>query len=187
MDTLKAFSKFIDEGLIVGRLLAAYSDLELTLLQCVHATCENFDTVYKVMFKERGETRRINMADILGRHKYRELALGTQFEMALSSTRFCLKIRNQYAHCVWYDDYSGHLAFTDLERGTATNDIVNDFKDLTIRHIDHATLAQQEQYFEYTDSFLKWLNIEGRRLAGKPSYPQGNAPQQMNRPPLYLS
>ncbi|NQV03673.1 MAG: hypothetical protein HQ542_13575 [Bacteroidia bacterium] len=186
METLKAFTKFSNEGLIIGRLLVAYADLELTLLHCVNATREDFDTVYKAMFKERGETRRINMADILGRQNYHKLGLGTQFEMTISSIRFCLKIRNQYAHCVWYDDNSDYLAFTDLEEGTASNSIVNDFKDLTIRHIDHATLSEQEQYFEYTDTYLKWVNIEGRRLAGKPSYPQPPAPQQIKRPPLYL-
>lgn len=88
------------------------------------------------MFKERGETRRVNIAEIFGSQKYRKLGLGTQFEMAIGSIRYCLKIRNKYAHCIWYDDYSGSLAFTNLEEGTKTNKSVQDFKDLTIQHID---------------------------------------------------
>ena len=49
-----------------------------------------------------------------------------------------------------------------------------------------ATLVQQEQYFEYTDSFLAWVNFEGRRVAGKPSTPQQPAPKQIERPSLYI-
>ena len=72
----------------------------------------------------------------------------------MESNRYCLKIRNQYAHCVWYDDSSGFLAYANLEEGTESNKAVNDFKELTIRHIDIATLNLQEQYFEYAGSFL---------------------------------
>lgn len=186
METKKAFTKFNDEGVIIGRLLAAYADLELSLFHCVNVTRDDFDTVYKAMFKERGETRRINIADILGRQNYHKLGLGTQFEMAIGSIRYCLKIRNQYAHCIWYDDYSGSLAFANLEEGTESNKAVQDFKELTIRHIDVATLIQQEQYFEYTDSLLTWLNYEGRRVAGKLSTPQQPAPKQLKQPPLYM-
>lgn len=186
METKKAFTKFSNEGVIIGRLLAAYADLELSLFHCVNVTRDDFDTVYKAMFKERGETRRINIADIFGRQNYHKLGLGTHFENAISSIRYCLKIRNQYAHCIWYDDYSGSIAFANLEEVTESNSIVQDLKDLTIRHIDFDTLVQQEQYFEYTDSFLAWVNFEGRRVAGKPSIPQQPAPKQLERPPLYI-
>jgi len=167
-------------------LLAAYADLELSLFHCVNVTREDFDTVYKAMFKERGETRRINMADIFGRQEYQKLGLGTHFEMAISSMRYCLKIRNQYAHCIWYNAYSGFLAFANLEEIAEDNKAIKDLKDLTIHHIDVATLTQQEKYFEYTDSLLSWVNFEGRRIAGKPSIPQKPAPKQLERPPLYM-
>jgi len=186
MTTKKAFTKFSNEGVIIGRLLAAYADLELSLFHCVNVTREDFDTVYKAMFKARGETRRIDMADIFGRQNYHKIGLGTQFEMAISSVRYCLKIRNQYAHCIWWDDYSGNLAFAYLEEIADKNSIVKDLKDLTIHHIDVHTLVQQEQYFEYTDSLLAWVNFEGRRVAGKPSTPQQPAPRQLERPPLYM-
>ena len=186
METKKAFTRFSDEGIIIGRLLAAYADLELSLFHCVNVTRDDFDTVYKSMFKERGETRRVNMADIFGRQNYHKLGLGTQFEMAISSIRYCLKIRNQYAHCIWYNDYSGSLAFSNLEEGTESDRIVKDFKELTIHHINIDTLVLQEQYFEYTDSLLAWVNYDGRRVAGKPSTPQQPAPKQLKQPPLYM-
>jgi len=172
MNTFKAFNKYKEEGTIIGRLLAGYADIELCLFHCVNVARDDFDTVYKVMFKARGETRRIDMANIFGKQKYHELGLGTQFEMAISTTQYCLKIRNQYAHSLWYDDYSSDLAFTNLEEIAQNNGAVKDLKGLTIHHIDVPTLTQQESYFEYTDSFLTWLNFEGRRIAGKPSTPR---------------
>jgi hypothetical protein len=186
MESKKVFLKYNDEGIIIGRLLVAYADLELSLFHCVNVTRDDFDTVYKAMFKERGESRRITMADTFGRQNYHKLGLGTQFEMAISSVRFCLKIRNQYAHCIWYDDYSGALAFANLEEGTESNNSVKDFKDLTIRHIDVSTLGKQEEYFEYTDILLSWVNSEGRRLAGKPNIHPQSAPKQLKQPPLYM-
>ncbi|WP_155305748.1 hypothetical protein [Desulfosarcina widdelii] len=186
MESKKAFIKFNNEGIIIGRLLVAYADIELSLFHCVNVTRDDFDTVYKAMFKERGESRRIGMADTFGRQNYHKLGLGTQFEMAISSVRYCLKIRNQYAHCVWYDDSSGFLAYANLEEGTESNKAVHNFKELTIRHIDIATLNLQEQYFEYTDSLLAWVNFEGRRIAGKPSKPPKPAPKQIKQPKLYL-
>ena len=63
METKKAFTKFNNEGIIIGRLLASYAELELSLFHCVNVTRDDFDTVYKAMFRERGESRRINIAD----------------------------------------------------------------------------------------------------------------------------
>lgn len=188
MDTTKAFREFKDEGILIGRLLVAYADLELSLFHCVNVIRDDFDTVYKAMFKARGETSRINIADIFGRQTYHKIGLGTQFEMAISSVRCCLKIRNQYAHCLWYDDNSGNLAFTNLEEIAQKNNplTVNDLKTLTIQYVDVTTLSDQEAYFEYTDTLLTWLNFEGRRLAGKPSIPQKPAPKQLKKPALCM-
>jgi len=186
MTTRKAFKKYKDESAIIGRLLAGYADIELSLFHCVSVARNDFDTVYKAMFQTRGETRRIDMANIFGIQMYHDLELGTQFEMAISSTRYCLRIRNQYAHCLWYDDLSGDLAFTNLEEIAQTNGVINDLGGLTIRHTDVPTLTQQGSYFEYTESFLTWLNFEGRRLAGKPSTAQQKKPpKQLKQPPLY--
>ena len=67
------------------------------------------------MFRVRGETARINVGDALGRQAYDKLGLRTDFELAVSAMRYCLKIRNQYAHCNWYDDRTGRLAFVNVE------------------------------------------------------------------------
>jgi len=63
---LRPFQKFADEGATIGRLLAGYSTLEIDLMNCVEVAINDFDTVLKRMFRQRGERRRIEEAERLG-------------------------------------------------------------------------------------------------------------------------
>ena len=56
-------------------MLAGYSKLEIDLLNCVHVALGDFNTVVKAMFGKRGETRRIDEAQKLGRPPMRSLVL----------------------------------------------------------------------------------------------------------------
>ena len=46
---MPAFHRFPDEAAIVGRLLAAYAELEIGLLHCVSAARDDFDAVLKAL------------------------------------------------------------------------------------------------------------------------------------------
>jgi methionyl-tRNA synthetase len=159
---LPPFNAFQPEAAIVGRLLAGYASLELGLLHCVQVVREDFDSVLKVMFRARGETQRIESADALGRQFYFDRQLGGDFEAAVGAVRHCLKVRNQYAHCQWYNDNSGKLAFVNLEELAQHNKRVHDLLSLKVFHVDVDLLATQEAYFVYADSLLAWINYEGR-------------------------
>jgi hypothetical protein len=78
--------------------------------------------------------------------------------------RFCLRIRNQYAHCNWYDDNSGQLAYVNVDYLAKEKEPVEGFDNLTRHHIDVPTLQLQGQYFGYTDALLGYANYEGRYL-----------------------
>jgi hypothetical protein len=183
---LPAFAKFPDEAAIIGRLLAGYSKLEISLMNCVHVIRDDFDTVFKAMFRVRGETQRIDIADAFGRQFYRRHHLGTQFETAVAAVRYCLKIRNQHAHCVWYDDLSGKLAFTNLEETAEKHEFTKDLMTLKIFYVDMPLVQEQEEYFFYADILLGWVNFEGRRRVGKKSIPSMPTPRQMTQPLLRL-
>jgi len=186
MTVLEAFLRFPDEASLIGRMLAGYADLEIDLMHCVQVVREDLDTALKAMFRVRGETARIDVADAFGRQHYRDLGLGTQFEMAIGAVRYCLHIRNQYAHCIWWDDNSGQLAFANLEELAKENARVTDLRGVRTRHVDVPLLNNQLEYFEYADSLLVWTNYEGRARAGKPTEPNLMAPQQRQRPPIWL-
>ncbi len=183
---LRPFQKFADEGATIGRLLAGYSTLEIGLMNCVQVAIDDFDTVLKTMFKQRGEGRRIEEAENLGLEAYVALGLGPEFQTATAAMRHCLDIRNQYAHWIWWDDNSGQLAFANMEDIAKTATPVNDLGQLNPYHVDAALLHQQEAYFVYTDYCLAWVNYEGRAKAGKIRAGLRDNPSAIPRPPLRL-
>jgi hypothetical protein len=183
---LPSFTKFPDEGAIIGRLVTGYAEIEISLLHCISTVRDDLDTALKIMFRDYGETRRLNVADSFGRQYFNAYQLGTEFAMAMGAARHCLKIRNQFAHCSLYDDNSGKLALVNLEELAKQNVLVTDLKSLTIHHVDVPLLQEMEQYFVYTDSFLLWLNCECRYRAGKIRHQIRSRPKQISQPPLHL-
>jgi hypothetical protein len=184
---MPAFHRFPAEAAIIGRLLAGYAELEVGLFHCVSVAREDFDAVLKAMFRARGETRRIDVADALGRQLYDAAGLGTEFETAIAAVRYCLRIRNQYSHCNWYDDQTGRLAFVNVEEIVKSNQLIRGFETLTRRYIDVPTLEGQEAYFSYADALLGYANYEGRFLSGKLNSRVLNRPAQVPHPPLYAA
>lgn len=163
---LPVFAKFQDEGEVIGHLLAGYGEIELKLCFCVSVVRDDFNMVFKSMFRPRGESQRIDIADAIGREPYHELKLGTPFEEAVAAVRYCLTIRNQYAHCQWHDDLTGTLAFVDMEQLAKANRIVRSLRDVGIKHLTLALLREQEAYFVHTAHCLDYLNFEGRLRRG---------------------
>ena len=184
---LAPFKKFSAEGATVGRLLAGYSNIEIGLMHCVQVATGDFDTVLKKMFRPRGETKRIDTAEKLGLPAYQRLKLTTDFQKAIRVVEYCLKIRNQYAHWVWWDDYSGKLAFANIGDLAKRRRPVRDLTKLKAHHVDATILDAQETYFVYADELLAWVNFEGsardKKLKG------GNPllkPKPVKRPKLRL-
>ena len=127
----------------------------------------------------RSESKCIKAAEKLGLPEYQRLKLATDFEKALRVMRYCLRIRNQYAHWIWWDDHTGWLAFANVEDLTKYKSKVKDFGKLKAHHVDAALLKAQEAYFVYADELLLWVNYEGRFKKGK----LGNAKQNpLNKP-----
>jgi hypothetical protein len=185
---LPPFRKFATEGATIGRLLAGYTSLEIGLMHCVQmARGNDFDTVLKTMFKQRGETRRINEAEKLfvSYHEHRGL-LG-EFKKAVRLVRYCLKIRNQYAHAIWWDDLSGKLAFANIEEISKRKRRVRDLTKLTPYHVTAELLATQEACFVYADEYLAWINYEGRKRAGTLRQNPLFKPEPVKRPKLKMT
>jgi hypothetical protein len=179
------FERFSDEANTIGWLLMGYSALEIDLMNlCKWA--RDLDVAVKGMYRARGESARLQIADALARPHYRNLGLGSQFERAISAMGYCRKIRNQYSHCLWHDDNSGQLAFVDLEELAELNTVVVNLTGLTLYHVDVTLLKQQAGYFAYTEALIVWLNYEGRRLTGQDAGPARQEPIQQQRPSLHL-
>lgn len=184
MNVSRAFAAFPQEAAVIGSILGGYTDLEIDLMHCARAPWD-FDTVFKAMFRARGESQRLDIADAFGRQAYHELGLGTEFEMGLAAVRQCLKFRNQYAHGTFWDDHSGTLAFTNLEELAKIGDPVDGLRESRVRHISLAHLQAQFAYFKHASDCLIWVLHEGNKRAGRAAFPNLKKPEQLPVPPLF--
>jgi hypothetical protein len=99
---------FPREMSVIGRLLVDYGELELDLMNCVQvARSFDLNATLKVMFRVRGESNRIDIADGLGRTAYVAVNLETEFDSMIAAMKHCLRIRNKYAHAYWHDPDMG--------------------------------------------------------------------------------
>jgi hypothetical protein len=97
-----------------------------------------------------------------------------------------MKIRNQYAHCIWWNDNTDHLAFANLEEIAKLNDVVLDLRGMNVRHVSVPHLQTQFEYFEYTSDLLIWVLHEANKTTGRPALPSLVQPTARVQPPLHL-
>ncbi|MBI3716100.1 MAG: hypothetical protein HY255_08920 [Betaproteobacteria bacterium] len=184
MAMLSIPKEFSQESFIIGRLLTGYTDLEFSMADCVSVIGSDIDTTIKVLYRLLGETTRISAADAFGRQKSKALNLETEFCIAIGNIRHCMRIRNNYAHCIWLWE-GDSLGFANLE------DVANEN-----RHIDHATitarplnlalLQEQERFFDYTSQWFSWLEHELRYRVDNSKKNSMQKPKQIDQPPLYV-
>jgi hypothetical protein len=146
-----ALEHFHDEAAIIGRMVAGYGELELRVGICLGYALDNRDAALRTLFRILGESARIGAADALMRTRFKEIGIAPQYADAIGAVRWCLQIRNQYAHCQWGHDPSAGLFFTNLQEPSKASETF----DFWWRHVDVSLLQLQESYFEYTrDCFL---------------------------------
>jgi hypothetical protein len=185
MAILVPFDRFKDEAALVGKMLTGYAVLEIDLMHCVDAVRHEEDVVLKAMFRVRGEKRRIDVAADLGREPFDRLGLNDNFGLAIAAVHHCREIRNQYAHCVWWDDNTPQLAFRAVEVIAQQEDAVC-LADLVPAHVTIPFLQGQLAYFEYADDLLLWLIRESLRLQRLPFHPAIQRPAALAQPALSL-
>src|SRR5882724_559901 len=159
---------FPREMAVIGRLLVDYGELEIDLMNCVQvARSFDLNATLKAMFRVRGETNRIDIADGLGRAAYVAVNLTAEFDSMIAALKHCLRIRNKYAHAYWHDPNMGKdLCYVSLEELAKENDAVRDLTALTFFFIDEPLLLRQEQFFEYTRNLITYVNYQGRYNSG---------------------
>jgi hypothetical protein len=177
---------FPKEMAVIGRLLVDYGELEVDLMNCVQVgRAFDLNATLKAMFRVRGETNRIDVADGLGRVAYVAVNLASEFDAMITAIRQCLRFRNKYAHAIWHDpDQGRHLCYVSLEELAKEADEVRDLAALTFFYIDEDLLLKQEHFFEYARSLINYVNFEGQanRAGLKRQYP---VPKPMAPPPFY--
>jgi len=161
-----ALARFTREAAVIGRLLAGYTAIEYQLCMCAGMGGGDIERAIEAIFSRRGKTNRVNRADALGRASYASAGLDSEFRTAIGDTLFCVRIRNQYAHCIWHGDRTGRLAFAHLEEIAAPGGPEPDPINLTLFYVDEQLLREQEDFFIFVKNTLNYLNYKRRQLVG---------------------
>ena len=177
---LPQFERHPQELAVIGRLVAGYGELEFTLATCAVVYTGDIAMGYRLIFRFRSESTRIQIADTIIRGHANKIGLGPFYEHCLGALRYCLKIRNQYAHCHWPKPENGILGFHELE----SSFVGPNLKPTDFKPIDLDLLNAQEAYFCYTRDCLIYLRSETIfRISQKPH--SLSKPQLMQRPNLH--
>jgi hypothetical protein len=182
---MPAFDHFKEEAILLARILAGYSELEVGLMYSIDRVRSDFDAALKTMFRTRGESQRIQIADALGRNHYHSIGIGTRFEMAIGAIKKCLDIRNQYAHCVWTTKARNRLGFVNLEEVAVKRQKLIDLKSLETYWVDVPLLLEQCDYFAYADEMIMWCAHEGQVLAQKLKDHPYSWPKELKPPRMH--
>jgi hypothetical protein len=187
--SMGASEKFRREGEIIGRLIVGYGEMELDLCRCIAAGNDDFNSTLKTMFGQRSEGSRIRFAKTEGLKVYSTLGseLAAAFCEAIEAVKFCLQIRNRYAHWQFYNDENyGMLALVNVEELAKSKTVIDDYlSGLTVRHLTKDVLQKQHQYFLYTRACIGFVNCEGRFLRAVLKNRVFERPMKLERPPEY--
>jgi hypothetical protein len=160
-----AYDQCPKEMALIGKMLAAYGDMEFDLTSAV-GVVHSTDMAVKALFRPRGESARVEVADAMARAAYEKFGLGTDWGSTVTKFKLCLKIRNQYAHCQWFwrsDIGLGFVAMEDLAKERRSLSLTN----LTVYPLDLTLLKTQEKYFAHVQAWLRYLTNRYAKKTGQ--------------------
>lgn len=145
-------------------MLAGYGELEYLLAVCLGYVLGDRDRGIQTYFRIISESTRLTTADSLMRKPLLSVGLGNQYAEVRGAFKYCLKLRNTYAHCHWADwPRKPGLYYVNLQEATKSADSVN----YTWYHVDEALLSRQEVYFSYAGACVDFLGTKLRYEAEK--------------------
>jgi hypothetical protein len=176
-----AFHRFPKEATIIGRLLAAFGELEISVCLNAGDALGMRDSVLRALYRLRSTSSRIDTADALMRPPIVVALLASEYDRGITMLRVCLRIRNQFAHCNWADHPTGGLFFTDLQNAAEADEGF----DTLWRHVDVELLEQHESYFGCTLEWLRFVDHEVAVRQGRLSSHVWPRPPELEPPPLH--
>lgn len=176
--------RYPKEAALIGRLMLGYAELEVDMAFFASEVMRDRELVMKTLYRTRGETQRIAIADAMMRPKYRSGPLKTKYEEAIAGLKYCVQVRNQYAHCTWNHDELAGLRFLDFEEYAISNKPWAE-ATLTAHRVTIKLLEEQEAFFTYVQDLLLHLKNEAERMAGKSPSHVFEAPKKVQQPPKH--
>jgi len=178
-----------EEGKFIGKILAGYGELEVTVLSCLVAVEGQLDLPIRQLFGRMSAERRINLARKRLLPDFTKAGLGAEMKESLRDLDWCRGLRNQYAHCQWGWTSADGLFFANLEQLADQQDRISNVMDQR-RYIDVPLLQEQEAYCNYVREFFTYLDTAYRawdraKVAVTPPSHIHPKPSTITRPPLH--
>ena len=177
------FERFPNEAKLVGSILTGYGELEFWLATCVGTAMRDNNTAFRLIFRLRNESQRIDAADALLYPAMKKLKLAGPYSHVIGAMRHCRTIRNQYSHCHWFQEAGKpfKLKFYNLESTAFTSEGDG---PLNLVETSAALLAEQVAYFEYCLEGWRYLIVEQDVRAGRLSVNTFDKPKARQQPKL---
>lgn len=175
-----AFERWPSEASLVGKILASFGEIELTICQCADAALDMQSSLIKALYLLKNTSSRVDLAESLMRNVYQASGLLDDFDATFEAVRSCTSIRNQYAHCNWVDDDEGGLFFADLQKSAKQPKFRHSYK-----HVDTDLLDDQLSFFGETLSALRYLDGELGVRQGRLRVHAFLKPKWSETPPLH--
>lgn len=150
-----AFDRFPAEASIIGRILASFGEIELSICRNAGNSINLQGVMMKALYRLRATSQQIDVADEFMRWQHQRVGLGSEYEILMGMVRHCLKIRNLYSHCNWGDHITGGLFFADVQESAETDNFDHYWK-----HVDPPLLQRQLDYFALTMEWVEYLDHE---------------------------
>lgn len=177
---MAAFRDWPKEADLIAHLLGGYGELEFMLSVCVGRSMNNLKKGVKVIYRTRGETPRINLADALMSADFRAAGLGDKYADTLGGIRRCLRIRNMLSHCHWATLHKEGLFLTQIGEAAMSggDDLAYDWRHITLPY-----LTECDEYFTYTHRCFWHIEAQFQEHHGRPSSTPLNFPMPSKRQP----
>ena len=177
------------EAARIGRIIAAFGELEFILGLCLAEALGDQDTALRTIFLLRNDVSRIAVAESLLRPICAKIGIKDRLAATIVAVEACHAIRNQYAHCHYAQIKRQGLFLTNLQEAADKQELFEYFW----RHVDVKLLNQQEKYFLYAIQCLQFVEHELRFKLGttgvphsSPWPPELKPPQKHNAPTAHI-
>jgi hypothetical protein len=135
-----------EEGIVIGRLLAGYGEIELQMCMCLIVVEGILDVPIRTIFGKRGAEERIKIGKRELEPDFGKASLLADLTEATADLDWCRQIRNQYSHCQWYWTAQEGLCFVNLEE--LAKQPTQILSVMGHRHpVDVPLLQRQEDFF----------------------------------------
>lgn len=170
--------RFPAQAAIAGNIVISYGEIELRTAICLGTILGEQDRALRMMFRIFGETSRITAADALMRPHFKEVGLEGEFSEILGAVRYCVTLRNRYAHCHWADHHKAGVFFALFDEPAKSHESFS----FLWRHIDQPLLEAQWAYMDYAGQGLDFLDAEYKLRAKKLKRHVWSMPPKLEQP-----